>query len=235
MKSKILYTILICIGIFQACKKDYIVGGSVTDVNMYENMTTYEFLSSNALFDTLVQIIDSAGIKDQINADGTTFFAPTDAAILTYLEDRTLLVQNTIDQYSTWQMDSLFYYLRNDVGGIKDSLLMYLIPHYLTYDSLSSVGTVYPTALSGDSAIVSYEYTTSTTLGYNSIVSSVPQVIYFTHLWSHYDVTSETTAADVPDSVGVRVLVQTSGIATKNGIVNVLAYGHTLFYYGDKD
>jgi hypothetical protein len=220
--------------LFTACKKDYITGGNVEDVDKYKNITTYDFLKTDPLYDTLVRLIDTAGLKDRINQDGMTFFAPSDYAVLTYLRARTEVVHNTININSNFALDSLFYYLRNNVKGTKDSLLMYLIKKPLPYNVLTNAGTFYTTELTGDTAIVSYEETKNSTLGYNPIVSGIPRVVYFTHLWKHYDLSSTNTAGKVPESVGLHTLVKTSCINTKTGMVNALDNSHNLFFYRTK-
>jgi len=217
-----------------ACKKDYIIGGVAEDINKYKNTSTYDVLKANPLYDTLVQVIDNAGLKDKINEAGNTFFAPSDYSIYSYLLSRTLLVQATINQNSKFALDSLIYYVKNNIRGTKDSLLMYLIKKPLTYDVLTDVGTLYATELAGDNAIVSYEYTRASNLGYNSIVSNVPQVVFYTHLWRPYDLSPANPAGDIPNTVGVRTLVITSGILTQNGVIHGLGNSHTLFFYGTK-
>lgn len=229
-----LTAIILIVLLFSACKKDYIIGGEIEDVNKYKNTSTYDVLKTNPLYDTLVRLIDTAGLKDKINQDGITFFAPSDYSILTYLNQRTLRVQATINANAKFALDSLFYYLRNNIKGTKDSLLMYMIKKPLLADNLTDVGTVYSTELARDTAIVSYEYTKNTSLGYNSIVSSVPQIVYFTHLWYHYDLSENNPAGKVPSAIGVRTLVKTSFVATKNGVLNSLDNSHILFFYGTK-
>ena len=108
--------------IFSACKKDYITGGVAEDVNMYKNTSTYDVLKGNALYDTLIQVIDAAGFKDKINEQGVTFFAPSDYSIYDYLYHRTTYVQNNINQDAKFGLDSLLYYVTNNVNGTKDSL-----------------------------------------------------------------------------------------------------------------
>jgi len=230
------FLMISCIILFlYSCEKnDYIVGGKSQDVNIYKNMSNYDMLKSNPAFDTLVQVIDAAGVKDVINAQGTTFFAPSDYSIFSYLNKRSIYVQNNIDIHGKFGLDSLLYYVSNNINGTKDSLLMYIIKQPLTYDVLKSEGTLYPTALSGDTSVVSYEYTYDEVLGYSSIVSTVPRVVYFTHLWYHYDLNEDNSAGDIPNNVGVRTLVKTSGILTQNGVVNALEFSHTLFFYGTK-
>ena len=168
--------------IFSACKKDYITGGVSEDVNKFKNTSTYDVLKQDPLYDTLVQVVDAAGLKDKINEQGTTFFAPSDYSIFNYLTQRTIYVQNNINQDSKFGLDSLLYYITNDVDGTKDSLLLYLIHQSLPYESLSNTGSYYATELPGDSVIVSYEYTKDGSLGYNPVVSNIPQVIYFTQV-----------------------------------------------------
>ena len=219
---------------FVACKKDYIKGGKPEDVNMYKNMTTYDFLKSNPLYDTLVQVIDAAGLQDKINEQGNTFFAPSDYSIFNYLNQRTEFVQNNYNQDSTFGLDSLLYYVSNNINSTKDSLMMYLIHQPLNYASLTDEGALYETELPGDTVIVSYEYTKDDALGYNPVVSSIPQVIYFTQLWYPYDLSKDNPAGDVPSDIGVHTLVKTSGIQTQNGIVDALENSHTLFFYNTK-
>jgi hypothetical protein len=221
---------------FTACdKKDHIVGGEAQDVNMFKNTSTYDMLRGNYSFDTLMQVIDAAGLKDAVNAQGSSFFAPQDLSIYKYLNARTLLVQALYDKNKKFGLDSLLYYVSNNVNGTRDSLKLYMINKPLTYNSMTAVGTVYETQLPGDTAIVSYEETRDENLGYTPTVSTIPRLVYFTHLWYHYDVTPATPASDVPSSKGVRTLVKTSGIVTQNGVVHALdPASHTLFFFGTK-
>lgn len=216
------------------CKKDYITGGKTEDVNMYKNITTYDYLASNSLYDTLIQVIDAAGFKDKINTANTTLFVPSDYSVYNYLSERTALVQETISQDSVFGLDSLLYYMKNNVNNTRDSLLMYMVAQPLAYSSLTDAGAYYATELPGDSVVISYEYTRDGNLGYNGTVSSVPQVVYFTQMWYPYNLNSQNTAGDIPESVGVRTLIKTSGIQTQTGIVNALDNSHTLFFYGTK-
>lgn len=236
MKKILLKPVVIIVAVimlFTACKKDYITGGSVEDINKYKNTSTYDVLKSSPLYDTLVQLIDTAGLKDKINETGITLFAPSDYSVYSYLSARTLKAQ-LINQNAKFALDSMFYYLRNNIRGTKDSLLMYLIKKPLLYADLTDVGAYHQTELAGNSVIVSYEYTRSGALGYNSIVSGVPQVVYFTHLWYPYSLSPANPAGEVPINIGVHTLVKTSCIITKNGVLNALDNSHTLFFYGTK-
>ncbi|MES1249267.1 MAG: hypothetical protein ABUL46_01215, partial [Chitinophaga rupis] len=215
-----------------SCKKSYIAGGSIEDVNKYKNTSTYDVLKGNPQYDTLIRLIDTAGLKDKINANGTTFFAPSDVAVLSYLNLRTIYVQATIDQYGKFALDSLFYYLRNNVNGTRDSLLMYLIPQSLPYSVLTNSGTAYPTELAGDTAIVSYEYISDQYLGYSSLVSGQPQLVYYTHLWYPFAPSVNNPVGGISPQNGVHDLAKTSGILTQNGIIHALDNTAPLFFYG---
>jgi hypothetical protein len=220
--------------VLSACKKDYISGGTPENINVYKDSTTYDVLKGNPMYDTLVQIIDAAGLKDKVNQQGTTFFAPSDRAIFSYLNARTVFVQDQYDQNGQFGLDSLKYYLQNNINGTKDSLLMYMVNTSLTYPVLTSNGALYPSMLAGDTVLVSFEETTDANLGYTDLVSQAPHVVYFTQLWYHYDLGPGNPASKVPDNIGVRNLVKTSGIITKNGVLNLLDNSNLLFFYDTK-
>jgi hypothetical protein len=225
-KYSILY-VLPLLGLIFSCKKqDYITGGQVSNPKV--NMTTYDYLKANSLhqFDTLLLLIDAAGLKDTINEPGITFFAPTDHAIDNYLAARTAIVQN-IDPFQKYTIDTLMKY---DLQRVKDSMLLYIVHQQLPFSSLTNGGALYHTGLSGDSVLVSYEYTKDPNQGYSTYVSNVPQVVYFTQLWGTPPVPID--APDIPTNVGVHTLCQTSGIQTTTGMLDVLENGHTLFFFG---
>ena len=52
-----------------SCKKSYTIGGSTFVAQV--NMTTYDYLKTNHLFDTLVIMIDKMDLKDEVNQAGT--------------------------------------------------------------------------------------------------------------------------------------------------------------------
>lgn len=222
--------------ILVSCKKNkYISGGVPEDVNIYKNTSTYDVLAKNALYDTLVKVIVAAGIKDKINAEGNTFFAPSDYSIYSYLAKRTTELQTNVNQNAEFGLDSLLYYVSNNINGTRDSLSLYLIPQLLTYDKLTQTGAYFNTGLTSEKVIISYELTKDPNLGYNPVVSSYPRLIYFTHLWYPYNLSDANQAGDVPLSIGIHTLVTTSGLQTQNGIINSLTSSHVLFFYGTKN
>ena len=150
------------------------------------------------MFDTLLLVIDKAGLKDVINQQGITFYAPTDFAINNYLTAKSLLAQkvNPLTQYN---IDSLIKY---DLNTFKDSLNAYIIPKTITYSLLTQTGTVFNTAKSGSQAVISYENTYDTNLGYTSAVSTAPRLEYYTFIKGQLP--SVIDAPNIPDTIGVR-------------------------------
>jgi hypothetical protein len=240
MKNKIcIFSMLAVVAVFSltACKKHYIIGGTIEDVNKYKDMTTYQVLNSVPSFDTLIQLINAGNLTDEINEQNGTFFAPTNTSIFNYLEQRTLYVQAAYNANATFGLDSLLYYISNNINGTADSLKMYMIHQALPYSVLTSIGVQYSTDLPGDSAIVSYEpvasnSTNAADYGSNPLVSSAPQLVYFTQLWASYPLGSANPASAVPANVGVHTLCTTSGVMTSTGILNTLESDHVLFFYG---
>ncbi|MGZ3751030.1 MAG: fasciclin domain-containing protein [Mucilaginibacter sp.] len=211
--------------VFVACKKDnYIVGGKLESTTT--PLTTYDYLKSNRykMFDTLLMVIDKAGLKDVINAKGITFYAPTDFAINNYLQAKTKEAQQ-IDPFAQYSIDTLIKY---DLNTFKDSLNTYIIPQTVVYKSLTENGIAFNTAKSGSQAVISYEKTYDPNLGYTSAVSTAPSIEYYTFIKGKLP--PAFVASTIPDTVGVRVLCQTSGLTTSTGQLNVLSNSHVLFF-----
>jgi hypothetical protein len=227
MKRNFKYTaLLFCLfAALYACKKnDYFKGGTIRS-NKVE-MSTYDFLKSQSsgLFDTLVLLIDRAGLKDKINQNGITFFVPTDYAINNYLARRRAQEQN-IDPARLWTIDSLIKY---ELPKFSDSINAYIINQRLVYDNLTQNGNLFATQKTGAECVVSYEETFDTNLGYNPNVSTPPRIVYYTLL--RQPITPPIIANQITTAQGVRARVQTSGIESTTGIIHVLNNGHRLFF-----
>ena len=217
--------ILLFFFLIVACKKDnYKVGGDLHNPQI--DMTTYDYLRSNrfGLFDTLLLLIDKAGIKEKINQKGT-FFAPTDYSINRYIEARTIAVQKA-DPFKEWTIYSIIKY---ELPRFIDSMDIYFIKDKLLPNAvLTAKGTIF-TNDKNSQIVVSYEETTNTNLGYNQNSSVKPKIVYFTYLYiplvDDFDITS------VKWPVGVRTLVQSSNGQTTTGTLHVLNNSHTLFFF----
>ncbi|WP_028295417.1 fasciclin domain-containing protein [Olivibacter sitiensis] len=222
---KYFYMLLGLAVLIPACKQDdYFIGGSLHTAKV--EMSTYDFLQSNdrGLFDTLLLLVDRAGVADKINQPGITFFAPTDYSINSYIEYRTAIEQE-IDPFRMWTVDSIIKY---ELPRFADSLDIYIVPQVITYDDLTNNGTLYATQMAGQNSVVSFEYTDDPNLGYNSNSANLPQVMYYTYLFG--PAPSPLIAPNITSEQGARTLVQTSGIETQTGRVNVLSNSHRLFY-----
>ena len=221
---KLLIVIAIANIMLASCKKDYIIGGKLESTTT--NLTTYDYLKNNRfkMFDTLLMLVDKAGLKDEINQNGITFYAPTDFSINKYLQKKTLAAQE-IDPFAKYTIDTLIKY---DLATFADSIKTYIIPKTITYSSLTSNGVILNTAKSGTQAVVSYEQTTDPTLGYNPVVNTIPQVEYYSLVIG--TLPSTVVSVDLDPTVAIRVLCQTSGLTTATGQLNVLSNTHTLYF-----
>ncbi|SDC46342.1 fasciclin domain-containing protein [Niabella drilacis] len=230
MRTKGLYILIAIATLVASCTKDHIIGGEQEDINAYKNTPTFDVLKTDAVYDTLVQLIEAAGLQNEVNTSNTTFFAPTDYAVMNYLNDRTLYVQSVYGDTKKFGLDSLIYYLKNNINNTKDSFRLYIVKPALNYGDLTASGQFYETGLSAKKVIVSYEYVRSGDLGYNPIVSSIPRVVYLSYLYQPYDLSDSNPASDIPSVVGVRSLCKVSGLRTQNGIMNELEASHVLFF-----
>ena len=124
---KIIHLLLGSLLILAACKKDnYLVDHGGTDVERIRKMSSYEFLKESKVLDTVVLLIDRAGMKEEINGD-ITFFSPTTVGVNRFLAQQTKAIQRkynnenikfTLDSLST---DSIKFYLRRHIfKGVID-------------------------------------------------------------------------------------------------------------------
>jgi hypothetical protein len=227
-KMKNAYILLLVLGIAAgttSCKRDDYFSSRDTHTAKVE-MTTYDFLKSHpqGLFDTLLLLIDRAGLKDKINQPNSTFFAPTDYAITNYLNRRVAQEQN-IDPFRKWTIDSLIKY---ELPKFTDSINVYLVNQPLAFDQLTENGIVTPTLKSGANAVTSWEFTNDANLGYNPNAGSFPRIVYYALLLR--DVPPPVVSAELTAADATRARVQTAGIQTNTGMVHVLFNGHTLFF-----
>lgn len=128
---KIIHLLLGSLLILAACKKDnYLVNEGNTDVERIRKMSTYDFLKESKVLDTVVMLIDRAGMKDEINGD-ITFFSPTNLGVTSFLAQQTRAIQRkynnenikfTLDSLTT---DSIKFFLRRHIfKGVLDKKAM---------------------------------------------------------------------------------------------------------------
>lgn len=226
MKLKISSILIVMVIALFSCAKDYTIGGSVTDPRV--NMTTYDYLKTNPLFDTLLLLIDRTGLKDEVNASGT-FFAFTDYSILKYVKakEEDLRVKRN-DENLIYTFDSL------DFAGLKDSIRAYLFKDQITLDNGTTRGKIY-TSNDGELRLVQVVPSTDYTDG--TVFSTPPKYMFFTKMIAYNGKPAPTTEAELSDIEAEQMLstqAQTTGIITTTGILHVLKNYHTFTYYADK-
>jgi len=207
-----------------SCKKDYTIGGTLFKAQV--NMTTYDYLKTNHLFDTLVIMIDAAGLKDELNQAGT-FFAVTNYTIRNYVDARAAVAKLAAnDENLIYTFDSL------DLPSLRDSLRSYMFHDRITRDNIGQIGKL-ATANDGEVRLIQLQPTTDYTT--SAVFTTKPEYIYFTKMVA-------LPGSPIPtDSTGISqllpqqlipVLCQTTGILTTTGVLHVLSNQHIFDFYG---
>ncbi|MBS0030852.1 hypothetical protein ACTJJ0_27460 [Chitinophaga sp. 22321] len=207
-----------------SCKKDYTIGGSVHDPHV--NMTTYDYLKTNHLFDTIVMLIDKTGLKDEVNASGT-FFAITNYDLDNYIDQKR-------EELRLTDPNALFSYDSLDFNKLKDSLRAYMFKDQITLDKAVKTGKFY-TAKNGERRLVQGIPTSENTN--SGVFTQYPVILYLTK------VIPKPGSPVPPDESGLSNLTadqflqtrcQTTGIITTTGILHVLNNKHVFTYFQDK-
>ncbi|MEO6070979.1 MAG: fasciclin domain-containing protein [Chitinophagaceae bacterium] len=202
--------------LFISCKKqtEYFIDGSGTH-NPQVNVTTYDYLKGNPLFDSTILLIDRAGLKEVINAKDATFFAPTDYSIAAWLTKLRGRILNTYGQDSARKF-SLSTFTN---AQLKDSLSQYIIPQRVQRENLLLTDKEFATALPGDKKIVYLREVNE----YINNVTTKPRYIYLVKVFGTRDVPGTTPPAAETD---IEERCQTSGILTTTGVLHVLSNLH---------
>jgi len=224
MKNRIFIFLIITTAFF-SCKKEYTIGGSKTDPHV--NMSTYDYLKTNPLFDTLLLLIDRTGLKDEVNASGT-FFAFTDYSITNYIKAKQEdLRVKLVDPNLVYTFDSLDYTV------MKDSLRAYLFKDKITRDNTTEAGRLFKSN-DGELRLVQLIPTTDYTDG--SVFTTKPKYLYLTKMIPYNGLPVPTDSTGIPNLKPeqlLQTLCQTSGILTTTGVLHVLSNNHTFTYFAD--
>lgn len=210
--------LLFCTGLLFSCTNDdYLIDGG--KANPYVNMTTYDYLKSNPLFDTLVMAIDIAGLQEEVNAAGT-FYAPTNFSLNEYIRDE-LELRKKLDADAVYTFDSI------PVTEF-DSIRMYLFAETITRDSLIKEGRVY-TSLAG----IDFKLSKEPQDAYQDDLVIKPEYLFFikkigSNFDSYEDTVNDNVATKEKDE---RIRVQTSGIITTTGVIHVLQNNHKFIFH----
>ncbi len=217
MKKYITAFILCSIMIYSCTSDDYKIDGGISDP--YVNKSTYDYLASNPLFDTLVIAINKAGIKDMFDHKETTLFAPTNYAIRKHIDMKTVEGRALYnDPNYKYQFDSI------PVQVLRDSLPMYLFKGTFDRSNMTPEGDVVK-SYAGTELRLSLEPRKD----YTGELPENPKYVYLTYKrgqkWDDWD------ASDVAaNEIDWKVRAQTSGLISTTGIIHVLENKHTLFF-----
>jgi hypothetical protein len=179
-------------------------------------MSTYDYLASNPLFDTLVMAIDKTGLKESLDGE-VTLFALTHFSFRNYINIQ--LKKGRVD-------DSEFTYGFDDIPTdvLRDSLAMYIFPGKIMRQDLRKEGDIF-TNLAGTRLRISLEPREE----YTTQLPDNPEYVYLTYRrgtrWDAWD------AKDVGTTeIDTRERIQTSNMLSTNGVIHVMPNTHTLFF-----
>ncbi len=144
MKKIIIISISAVLFALASCSEDYYSDGGILDENIgVLNVSTMDYLRSEASFDTLVALIELTGLESAINDNGT-FMAPQDFSIANYF----ILAFETLDEAPS----DLSEIPQEILDDIKLNLENYLVPgEVIMRDDLSSTYS-YTTTYAGQKA-----------------------------------------------------------------------------------
>lgn len=221
MKKYIGIYIVFCMIIFTSCKKDeYKNDGGLS--NAYVDMTTYDYLKSNPKFDSLVKVIDRAGLKDAVNGD-VTFFVTTNYGIVDYVRAKK---NEKAQQIGNENFD--FGIKDIPAAELSDSLKTYLFAGKINRDQITVSGKLYNSLL-GPTTNIQYMIKMRRSFEYATYLNYVDYVNYVKVIGTVDD--DELDPDNIPDDQLDRAVeVQTSGIVTKTGVIHVLNGNHRLFF-----
>ncbi|MFD2967851.1 hypothetical protein [Sphingobacterium bambusae] len=218
--KKLILLMVLAVTAYACQKDDYKKDGGQSDPHV--NMTTYDFLKSHGSFDSLVRMIDHAGIKDIVNSD-VTFFVTTDYGARDYVaakkQEKIVQVGNENISFSITDIPA---------QQLRDSMMMYLFDGDLNRDKLSTENTYYTSKL-GNIPDVRFNIKLRRTRDFNTYLDYVDYV-NFTKVIKTLD-EEEADYNAIPDAELDRSFdCQTSGLITTTGIVHVLDNSHRLFF-----
>jgi hypothetical protein len=222
MKNYIGYCLLLFALIFASCEKDdYKNDGGVSSA--YVDMTTYDYLKSNPKFDSLVKVIDKAGLKDVVNGN-VTFFVTTNYGIADYVRAKKNEIANRPGGTENFDFGI------KDISSkeLSDSLKTYLFEGKINRDQIDVTGKLYNSLL-GPIANTQYMIKMRRSPDYSNYLNYVDYVNYIKIIGTVDALELDPTK--IPDNQKDKpVDVQTSGIITKTGIIHVLNGNHRLFF-----
>ncbi|PSL44385.1 fasciclin domain-containing protein [Chitinophaga niastensis] len=192
-----------------SCKKDNYYKDSGKQVGVYD-IGAYDFLKARPLFfDTLINIIDSAGLQDVLQKETVTFFAPTNHAI-----KKTMDVLNS----ARYMQNKDSVYIRDIPGDIWKRFLSHYIfrGRYMLKDIARRDKLQLPV------------FPGQNMESYNGYIMNLG--VQFSDYSKTKDVGPRTVVitaiGDLANPAGITNLVATSDLQCKNEVVHVLDDDH---------
>ena len=210
--------ILLLIGLFiPACKKDYYVDGGLADPHY--NGTIYDYLVKNPyLFDTVAYVVEKAGLKDMLQNDSVTFFAPTDQSIGDALADLNEYRYNNVE-------DSV--HLPDIPGEVwRKFLLRYILKGKHTANQFARIDPANVYAYPGINYVMAGGYILNIGLvykDYNGVGAVGARLLLLTDI----------TFDPVTFKNNPYVYVSSSDIQPTNGVIHALNVRHPFSFRGD--
>lgn len=214
--------LLVAILTTSACKKDDYINDGGKILTGRVNMTTYDYLKTNPKFDSLIRIIDQAGMKDQVNGN-ITFFATTNYGVAEYVAAKKQeKVAQLGDENISFNIDSL------DSNQLKDSLKNYMFSGKITRNQLNTEGRLFNSML-GPVNGVTWLIKLRRTNDHSAYLDYVEYLNFTKVIGTRDDL--EADPASVPqDRRDISLDCQTSNIITTTGILHVINDNHRLFF-----
>lgn len=214
MKYKHILYIFFAI-LFCSCENDdYLIDGGIS--SPYLNKSTYDYLASNPLFDTLVMAIDKAGLKSELDKT-VTLFAPTNFSFNNYIQLKTEIGRLE---------DPNFVYKFEDipVEVLRDSLSMYIFTGKILRQDLRKEGDIFTNIIGTELKIALMPQK-----DFTEELPNNPEYVEIFYkrgkFWDKWD------AKELPPAEqDTKVRIQTSGLLSTNGVIHVLQNTHTLFF-----
>ena len=226
MKIKNIYAIgviaLFALVTISSCQKDDYINDGGKILSGKVNMTTYDYLKSNKKFDSLVKIIDQAGMKDEINGN-ITFFATTNYGAADYVSAKK---QEKITQVGDENIK--FSIADINPAELKDSLKMYMFAGKVTRNQLNTEGRLFNSLL-GPMNGITWLIKLRRSNDYAQYLDYVDYVNFTKVIGTRDDL--EADASAIPqDRKDISIDCQTSNIITTTGVLHVLRDGPRLFF-----
>lgn len=223
MKRKKILLSLLALALFylSSCEKDdYINDGG--KAQRFVNMTTYDFLKSHGKFDSLVAIIDHAGLKDMVNDPNTTLFACTDYSVAPYVAAKK---QKRIVELG----DENIQFGIQDISQYElDSLKMYMFDGAFVREYLTTENQFFHSRY-GPMNNTRFLIRLRRVIAYSDYVDYV-DYLNFTRVIGTLDSELPEDYVLLPQEEDLSYDCQTAGIITTTGVINVLSDSHRLMF-----